>query len=54
LLRKVKKQVHDLISGGKEFHSVGAENEKERLPIEKRRSGTTSRLAPLERRSREG
>ena len=39
---------------GKEFHTVGAANEKLRLPIEVRISGITRRLVTEERSLREG
>ena len=41
-------------SGGKEFQTVGAAKEKERLPSDVRILGTTSRLESEERSLREG
>ena len=41
-------------SSGKEFHSFGAVNLNERLPMEDRMSDTERRLVPDKRKLREG
>ena len=41
-------------AGGREFQTVGAAKEKERLPSDVRMLGTTSRLESEERSLREG
>ena len=54
LPQKVEMEEQERRSGGKEFQTVGAANEKERLPIDVRILGTTSRLASEERSLRKG
>ena len=52
--RNFARQVKVRNSRGSEFHTVGAEKEKEHLPNEERRSGTVSKWRLTDRKARPG